>query len=186
MKNQFLQPFCRIELITSKGKSDLYYYKDGSLIENYYAKCTSELAPQFLSGAAALAQTILTSQFLGKPAPKLFQLLDMYLKGMALTIAMHNLISSFQLKLLAHEGLLSSHAQCCSCDSLLSSLWLGSGGEFYCKEHSPAYSIFLKETEAQQMFFLAKSRKLQEIITCPSDLQLSWKIHQFFEQAVQS
>lgn len=185
-KNNFFQPFSRIEIILTKGKGDLYYYKDGTLIENYYTRCLPELANHYLHGAAGIAKALLLSQLAGKAAPKLFLLLDAYLKNLATSGASQSLISSFQLKLLVHDGLLSTETCCSECSKELPSLRIAACGGFYCQEHAPANSFSLSEAESKMLLLLTTSRSLAEITAQDLQANFSSKVSHLFELAIQS
>ena len=72
-------PFCQAEFIYHKGKSDLYRFIDGSII-NLHLPLRSSYT--ILNYGAKMLRIIAQSQFPGKPAKALYQLLIVYLKRM--------------------------------------------------------------------------------------------------------
>ncbi len=98
-------PFCCAEFIYTKGRSDLYRFQDGSLLEGYPLLRTKW---NHLKTAASLTQNILHSQLPGKSAPLLYALFNTCLKQIAHFEDPAPLVASFTLKLLAHEGLIAT------------------------------------------------------------------------------
>lgn len=96
-------PFSQAEFHYTKGRSDLYGFRDGTLIEgNLHLRGSLS----HLQTAGELVQTILLSQLPGKPAPALYALLTTYIKHIPQFEDPSPLIASFYLKVLHHEGLL--------------------------------------------------------------------------------
>src|SRR5579862_3366288 len=97
-------PFSHGEYLYSQGRSDLFKYHDGSLLDDHLGLRQNLKS---LQAAGVLANAILTSQMAGKPAPALFALYKSYHKQVCHFDDPSPLIASFILKLLKHEGLLS-------------------------------------------------------------------------------
>ena len=95
-------PLCQGQYIYRKGKSDLYSFIDGSIL-NLHLPLRQSLSELTLGGK--MLQAIHDTQLPEKPAPKLYQLLSAYLKKLPLAPA--SIWTSFQLKLLKHEGHIS-------------------------------------------------------------------------------
>ena len=70
-----------------------------------------------LQAAGQLAQAILHSQLPGKPTPQLYLLFRAYFKQIHAFEDPANLIVSFKLKLLKHEGLMALSPTCSLCDA---------------------------------------------------------------------
>jgi hypothetical protein len=103
-KMVLLSPFSQIEVIYRKKLSDLYLFKDGSLItDNLFLREKWD----YLETAGKMAQIILHSQLPGKPAPLLYALFTACLKQIPHFEEPTCLLLLFYLKLLTHEGLLS-------------------------------------------------------------------------------
>lgn len=96
-------PFSQAEFIYAAGRSDLYRFRDGTLIEGHLDLRGSL---SYLQTAGELVQSVLQSQMPGKPAPALYALLSSYLKHIPHFEDPSPLIASFYLKILQHEGLL--------------------------------------------------------------------------------
>jgi DNA repair protein RecO len=96
-----LAPFCLAELVYLKSTHELHKLQDITLLDPLL-----ELKSDYtlLSHAGSIAQDLLRTQFPGKKAP--LDLAYAYLKKLPLNPPL--LLASFRLKLLLHEGLLSS------------------------------------------------------------------------------
>lgn len=97
-------PFCQCEFLYIKGKSDLYKFHDGTVIEDHMSLRSSLRS---LSGAGEMVQAVLHSQMPGKPAPKLYALLAACMKQLPTFEPIFRLTTSFRLRLLTHEGIIS-------------------------------------------------------------------------------
>jgi len=95
-------PLCQGQYLYRQGKSDLYSFIDGSILDMHLPLRQSL---EKLTIGGKMLQAIHDSQMPEKPAPKLYQLLSAYLKK--LPLAPVAIWTSFQLKLLKHEGLIS-------------------------------------------------------------------------------
>ena len=105
-------PLCRGEFVFRKGRSDLYRFIDGTIIDLHLKVRRSY---KHLKCAGKMLNAILTSQMPGKSAPALYALLISYLKHLSDFSDPIVLWASFQLKLLKHEGLLAIDETCLSC-----------------------------------------------------------------------
>jgi len=97
-----LSPFCHAEWVFKRGKGEIGTLVDGTLLDPFLFLRSSY---EKLSIAGKIAQNLLFSQLPGKSAPRLYQLFLAYLKQIALFAKPNILSSSFQLKILMHEGL---------------------------------------------------------------------------------
>lgn len=97
-------PFCQAEYLYLKGKSDLYRFQDGTLVDAHL-ELRNEL--KTLQAAGEMAQAVLRSQMPGKPAPQLYSLLISCLKQLPSFADPSSLIAAFHLKLLSHEGVIA-------------------------------------------------------------------------------
>ncbi|MBP9842341.1 MAG: DNA repair protein RecO [Simkaniaceae bacterium] len=98
-------PLSEAEFIFGVSRGAFYTIKDFSLINSrLHLRNTFPL----LKGAGELLQILLHSQLDEKPAPLLYDLLISYLDHLPLSPNPSLLIASFKLKLLNHEGVLSS------------------------------------------------------------------------------
>jgi len=95
-------PLCQGQYVLRKGKSDLFSFLDGSIIDLHLPLRQTLLT---LETGGRMLRAIHDSQLPEKPAPLLYKLLSLYLKK--LPLGPQTLLTSFQLKLLIHEGLIS-------------------------------------------------------------------------------
>jgi DNA repair protein RecO len=101
-RRMLIQPLTRVELILRPARDELHTLVDGLLLEVYPLR--EQLS--HLTAALHICQTLLSTQLPSKPAPALYQLLSRYLTHLPhLPPAVAT--TSFRLKLLLHEGLLS-------------------------------------------------------------------------------
>lgn len=98
-----LSPFCIAEWVYRKSNREIHTLQDATLLDPLL-----ELRTDYntLTAAGAIAQDLLRTQFPDKSAPDLYALTCLYLKK--LPANPHIFAASFRLKLLLHEGLLSS------------------------------------------------------------------------------
>lgn len=102
-RSSTLTPFCIAEWVYRKTEKELHPLLDTTLLDPLI-----ELRQDYavITAAGALAQDLLRSQLPNKSSPELYQLACLYFKK--LPLAPDIFIASFRLKLLLHEGLLSS------------------------------------------------------------------------------
>ena len=106
-KNHLLtltSPFTQGEYHFRIGNSDLYSFQDGTPL-NAHLFLREKLS--YLTAATQFIQALLTTQLPGKPAPFLYQLVLFYLNALPKFTDPIALISSYLLKVLKHEGVLS-------------------------------------------------------------------------------
>lgn len=146
-------PFCQGEFVYVKGKSDLYKFHDGTVLDDHISLRNSL---SVLTAAGEIAQAILHSQMPGKPAPKLYALLTACMKQLPFFEPSFRLTASFRLKLLTHEGLIS---------------W----------EDPSFFPIPLIRSEWELLKECAESRSFQKIKEIPFSQELSLKIEKGFK-----
>ena len=119
-KMVLLSPFSQIEVIYRKKLSDLYSFKDGSLIaDNLFLREKWD----YLEIAGKMAQILLHSQLPGKPAPLLYNLFLSCIKQIPHFEEPTSLLLFFYLKLLSHEGILSLEERAAFPISLSAASW---------------------------------------------------------------
>jgi hypothetical protein len=99
-----ITPLTQLELVCRKKKSELFFLKEGYLVENYYFLRASW---NLLQSAGKLGTVILKSQMPEKKAPKLYQLLTSCLKQLPRFQEPSTLLLLFYLKFLMHEGMIA-------------------------------------------------------------------------------
>jgi len=173
--------FCEGEFLFKKGRSDLYSFIDGSVVDAHLLLRTQL---PFVQTAGALAKTILSSQFNGKASLALYQLFCCYLKQIPSFATPASLIASFQLKLLSHEGLLSLTPLCNQCQDKPSSHL--SAGESLCKEHASIYSLSFSQEEFSELLKLHSAKQLSHLRTLTPSASLLQKVDLLFNTTVRS
>ncbi len=123
-------PFCQGEYLYRRGTSDLFSFRDGTVLNDHFGLRQSLKSLQI---AGSLANAILSSQMPGKPSPALFVLYKSYHSQVPHFHDPAVLLASFYLKLLKHEGLLTVSTHCASCES--PSPLLLHEGESLCTQH---------------------------------------------------
>ena len=158
-------PFCIGEWVYKKGQRDLYSLKDASLLDPLLGLRQSFAA---ISAAGSIAQDILKSQMPDEAAAPLYELACSYFKKLSEFTQPEILSTSFRLKLLLHEGLLSLKPHCTSCSEKALHL---SQGESFCPNHASFKGVPFSEGEWGQLHLLAFASKfslLRELRIKPS------------------
>ena len=101
-----LSPFCLAEWVYRKSNKEIHTLQDTTLLDPLLELRTNY---NTLTAAGAIAQDLLRTQLPGKSAPDLYALTCLYLKK--LPTNPHIFAASFRLKLLLHEGLLSTEPE---------------------------------------------------------------------------
>ncbi|MBI2742612.1 MAG: DNA repair protein RecO [Chlamydiales bacterium] len=97
-------PFCQAQYIFKRGRSDLLRYHESSILYEHL-----ELRSHYshLEAAGLMAKTLLDSQLPGRPSHALYALFERCLKQIPHFSHPQTLTSSFLLKMLLLEGLIS-------------------------------------------------------------------------------
>ncbi len=168
-------PFSHGEYLYSEGRSDLFKYHDGSLLDDHLDLRQNLKS---LQTAGALANAILASQMAGKPAPALFALYKTYHKQVCNFDDPAPLVASFTLKLLKHEGLLSLSSDCAKCE-IISAHFLHQG-ESFCSQHAEPDAMPFSAAEWEMLLALERAKQFSELRTIASLLLLSRRFSRFF------
>lgn len=171
------EPLNFIEVIFTKGRSDLFQIANISLLD-----ANLKLREEFstLNASLEMAAALLKSQMDHKSTPLLFSLFLHYLEQLSKTSSPEVFLASFKLKILRHEGLLSFEKRCATCGAEVLNGGI-SQGELYCQDHSPIDALaFLKE-EMQTIYELALSRSLIHLNDLKLSTILQKKIQTLFE-----
>jgi DNA repair protein RecO (recombination protein O) len=142
-------PFNHGEYIYRQGRSDLFLFYDGSVLDDHLDLRQNLRS---LQTAGALANAILTSQMFGKPAPALFALYKSYHKQIRSFDDPAPLLASFYLKLLKHEGLLSLSLHCANCEGNTAQTL--DNGESFCSQHAGQNAISFSAPEWERLLAL--------------------------------
>jgi len=95
-------PLSRSELVYRRGRGEVHKLIEATLLSDHLAlrSCAERL-----DCAGEIFQLLLHTQLPGKPAPLLYELTKAYLDRLQTTPSPKNLVASFFLKFLKHEGL---------------------------------------------------------------------------------
>ncbi len=99
-----LSPLTQLEIVYRKKGSDLFFFKEGFVIEHHHFLRERW---DLLESAGKIASALLQSQFPEKAAPDLYRLLIACLKHLPHFEEPTTLITLFYLKLLTHEGVVA-------------------------------------------------------------------------------
>lgn len=171
-------PLTQAEYHFSIRRSDLYTFQDGSPLNTHH-QLRENL--DHLQTAVSFAEALLSSQFPGKPAPALYQLLLVYLKHLPSFSDPSPLKASFLLKLMKHDGHLSITTHCSHCDAPPTHF---SMGESLCRTHAPAYATRLTEEQWAILSGLSEARSIPQIQGIKLEPELIGKIEKFFREKI--
>lgn len=173
-------PFCQGEFIFRRGKSELFRFHDGTVLDEMLI-LRSRL--NHLQAAGNMTQSVLLSQMPGKAAPQLYSLFLAYMKHVPYFEDASILTASLDLKILKYEGLLALTRSCSVCQSLpVHYLW---HGECFCASHAPhqaAHSLSPDEWHLLEELLLAKSFERLKDLKIEPDLLA--KIRSFFKESL--
>lgn len=169
-------PLTRGDFLLASGKNSLFRLKDGVITHPYLS--FRESAPR-LQVACAMARALLATQYPLKPAPALYQLLTRYFDQLAHSSSPKQLLSSYYLKLIKHEGLLATEATCGECGQEGERIYWSQHGTF-CKEHALHESRSLQKEEWLLIQKMAKARNFKEIEEIESAPSIERKVEDFF------
>lgn len=168
-------PFCHGEYHYRRNNSELLHFHDGAIIDEHLNLRQSY---GILQAAGTLANAILTSQMPDKPAPALFALYKSYHKQVPCFTDPTNLIASFYLKLLKHEGLLSITSHCARCEETPARLL--DNGESLCSQHHTEGGLLFSSSEWETLLFLDNAQHFSNLRTLNIPPFLFQKISSLF------
>ena len=140
-------------------KNSLFICKEITLINSHlflredYSK---------LEAACKMTKMIYDSQLPGNPAPLLYELFKRYLKEMENSSEILNLLLSFQIKCLRHEGVFSCPPRCEVCSFFLKEAYY-LNSHFYCAKHVSDRALFFNEKEIRYLQILGFSCNFKEV-----------------------
>ena len=162
-----LEPFSKISCVLQKSKSDLYYLKEFTLIE----RLPKERTPALLHLAYRLYEAV---QGATRDA-QIYALYKAYLENMHLAKQPENLLASFLLKLLAHEGFMTVERASDACAF--------ADGEWFTKQTAPEWGLLLSKEEIENLVFATTSKSLWDIDEKNFPKNFLMKITKIFENA---
>ena len=166
------------------NRGDLYRCLDAKIIDQHL-ELRKNL--EVLESACHMARSTLRSQATHVAAPNLYLLLKSYLKLLSFSISPESILSSYQLKLLRHEGFLASLTSCPLClkdQTIQIQSW--ASGEFYCREHSPSANIYFPIEEYTALYQLASSKSTNILKEMNAPERLRKKINGMFLEMTNS
>lgn len=162
-----LTPLNHIEIMFRPSKNDLFKIESASIL-NAYASIRKDY--DLLHQACSMLNSLMKFQFPHKPAPILFELLKSYLSLIADSKSPEAILSSFQLKLLRHEGLLSVTDQCRACGATPNEISIEDGRTICATHTTHEKRLTEEETAYFYALSLATSIKLLKEIEIPTTL----------------
>ena len=170
------QPFSLVECVLHKGRKDLFYLKEAKCL----GRLPKEANPTVLEVCLRLKESL---KSIKAHDEILYRLFEAYLKHLHMALQPKNLLASFLLKLLFHEGLLASETVCADCDHPRALFF--ADGRWFCPRHSPIWALEFSIEELGNLRRLAYSRSLLEIDELETTERLLMKINQLFAQTTQ-
>lgn len=168
-------PLCRGEFVFRIGRSELYRFVDGTILDLHLGVRRSYA---HLECAGKMVQAILKSQMSGKRSKKLYQLLSSYLKHLSKSSFPETFWASFALKLLKHEGLLFLDDLCLSCrKEKASSLY---DGESQCSQCSDPMSLSFSTFDWKVLQILFHTRSFDPLFNLELPSSLTAAINTLF------
>lgn len=171
-------PLTKAEFVFSSRKGELHRFHEGKAID-FYQSLRRNL--ELMNIACSMTRAVHASQMLGKPAPKLYKLFSLYFDRLSIARAPENLLSSFYLKILRHEGIFSLRNKCSFCQTSSNTIFFFYG-ESFCQKHSDKQAIKLNEQEIASIQKLAFSRNFSEMESIEINKELEEKIHTLFKK----
>lgn len=163
-------PLTGVEVIYVEGKGELFSCHEISLRESYRQLRESFSA---IEAACELLRAIEVSQLVGKSVPRLYESLVRYLKKIQTTPVPWGLVSSFYLKILFHEGLLSIPFNCAVCGENIFDTCFEYNSEWFCSNHCSQKGTSWDFYELKMLYELVSSLRLDLI--CSLDIPESFK-----------
>ena len=148
--NQVCSLFTISEMVLKKRKTDLYFLKDASVLDNNL-HLREKLS--YLKEAGSMIVAIMNSHFFQKKSKNIFILLKTYLKKISINPEAVSL--SFLLKILLNEGLINPKESCNRCPS--PALFFDRG-EPLCEAHATSFSHKFTIDEYKTLLVLSLSR----------------------------
>jgi DNA repair protein RecO (recombination protein O) len=173
-------PLCEAEFIYRQGSSDLLLCKDVSLLDPHLGLRKKY---HFIELGSQFCKIILDTQLPGKPTQALYALVSSFLKQIPhFPEALHHLKGAFLLKVLKHEGMLSTTLTCSICDR--PQAFHIHGSHHFCSIHAPPCALHFSLEEWDiicQLAYVSSFTKLRHM-TFPSSLLA--KIESHFQQSI--
>ncbi|MEI6531688.1 MAG: DNA repair protein RecO [Chlamydiota bacterium] len=165
--NPALAPFTKISCVLQKSKSELYYLKEFNLIE----RLPKERTPAALEISFRLYEALQGTT----RDVQIYALYKAFLENIHLAKRPENLLASFLLKLLRHEGFMTVERD--------PDAYVFADGEWFRREEAPAWGLILSAQEIDDLIFVTTSRSLWDIDEKNFTKSFLMKITKIFENA---
>lgn len=163
-------PLTHAEFHYTVGRKDLHRLYEGSIL-NQNVRLRERY--ETLQAADKMVAALLKSQWIGKPAPKLFHLFRLFVEHLPIVKDPTSLTIAFLLKILAHEGLL----QLASIESVYRY-----AGECYSQREAPPGALSFSVEEENRLTQLAQCRSLTKLSEYRLEPSFQKKIESLFQQ----
>lgn len=173
-------PLTLVECIYAKGRGELYKCHEISLL-HAHLRIRDNLST--LEAACDMIQSILMCQPLHSPAPELYFLFKTYLEKLPLGADARAFITSFNLKILRHEGLMEIAPNCSICSCALTVHYL-SLGEIFCQTHRPIQYQILSEEDMAYLLQLAHCTAFSQLVPIKLTDEFYEKMRLFFKERI--
>lgn len=173
-------PLSKGEFLFRPGRGEIHQLIEGKIL-NYHLFLRQNLA--VLDTACAMIKSLSSSQLLGKPAPKLYQLFLCYLRHLPSMKAPRNLLNSFYLKILRHDGLILFKNHCTRCSKSLTSTYVVQG-ESFCQKHAENKRFEFSQEESYLLQILSSCRTISQIKDLVLENIFEEKIHLLFRDII--
>lgn len=159
-----ISPLTEAEFILNLKQKDLFFFQEGTIIEQHL-KLRKNL--ENLQTAGKLVQALLKSQCYGKGTYELYNLFSKLLKTISEVDNPKELLSLFYVKILKHEGVLQLCESCSMCKQLPEYRF---GGERFCKQHAPPFSLLLSPQDEKKLLEISTTRSLKKFLHQPANI----------------
>ncbi|MEI8329314.1 MAG: DNA repair protein RecO [Chlamydiia bacterium] len=177
-----INPLSEVEFLYLEGRSDLLVCHEASMI---HAHLFLRDTYPFLEMGTTLLKVLLDSQYPSTSSPHLYHLLSSYLKQIpSFEKALPNLLASFLIKLIKHEGLLLIQPSCTVCGRNTDMHLFY--GDFFCSTHTSHPSVSFSDHEWRVLQALGAVRSFQILQELTVSLPLLDKIKMYFTSQIQS
>ncbi len=170
-------PFCLGEFLYKKGRGELFSFRDGTVLDSH-SFLRTDLAS--CMAAASMARALLNSHFPQGHISSLYLLFVSYLKQLPSFEKKENLVCSFCMKILLHEGVVHFSPLCNVCKEKTSTYLFR--GESLCETHQEKGSIAVCASEWKTLETLTYCRSFQLLKECRITEELQAKIASFFQE----
>jgi DNA repair protein RecO (recombination protein O) len=169
-------PFCKTEIIYQKKSNNIYLLKEANIMdEHLFIRDKLSL----ITSACSMARAVLDTQFFRKKAESIFLLFESYLKNITCFSNPAILSTSFLLKILLYENLISPDFTCSVCCN--KNAYHLHNGESLCEEHAPKFSFSFSEEEYKNILVLTFSKKYSDLQAIDLTHALQEKINHLFK-----